>query len=165
MVRLGARPRKTPLGPYDAKSIWNIRRFPATPPATTALSAIGTSRVAHLIRLADRTSDSPFDVVEPVTELFTEICRLRGDAEGMRCAAKHLTGAKFRPRISHWDQAGSHCTCDASSSLNVCCLLQQGEGSSPFTFTSPCTTTASAGTTGRDLTRVLHRSVTPVASE
>ncbi len=43
------------------QGIWIVRRNPATPSGTTALLAIGTSRVAHLIRLADRTPDSPLD--------------------------------------------------------------------------------------------------------
>ena len=67
--------------------IRDIRVKPATLSPTTALSAIGTSSVAELIRLADGTANSPFS----------------GAKSDTRCAAKHLTVGKFQfqslPRV------------------------------------------------------------------
>jgi hypothetical protein len=62
--------------------IRNIREKPATFSPTTALSAIGTSSVAELIRLADGTAKKAF----------------RGVKSDTRCAAKHLTATKFQFR-------------------------------------------------------------------
>jgi hypothetical protein len=62
--------------------IRNLRGKPATLSPTTALSAIGTSSVAELIRLADGTAKNAFRGVELDTH----------------CAAKHLTVPKVQFR-------------------------------------------------------------------
>jgi hypothetical protein len=127
------------------------------------LSAIGASSVADLIRLADLTSDSPFNVVKSVAEFFTEICRLRGGAQGYALRRKAFDGRETS--ISNIPLGSSrlalHLRCLVSFSERL--LFPAARRREPIQVHEFMT--ASAGTTGRDLTRVLHRSVTLVEPE
>ena len=111
MVKPRATPRNTQLGPYDVKSMGS-GTFDKSSNAAGDDSAVGLRhfRVAHLSRLADRTSDSPFRVGESVADSTQKSICCR-DAKGYTLCHRAFNGIRTSIATIALGSNGSYWTC------------------------------------------------------